>query len=54
MEFGNDLMKGDFLVGTNFRYFQSFRHFRGTHDEINVINDSYFLDVTFNYTLSER
>ena len=55
------LMKGDFLVGTNFRYFESFRHFRGTHEETNrveegtqVINDSYFVDVTFNYAISER
>ena len=55
------LMKGDFSVGTNFRYFESFRHFRGTHEETHrveegtqVINDSYFVDLTFNYAISER
>ena len=53
------LVKGDFSVGTNFRYFQSFRHFRGTHEETNrvangteVINDSYFVDISFNYGLT--
>lgn len=55
------LVKGDFSVGTNFRYFQSFRHFRGTHEEKNrvangteVINDSYFVDISFNYALTNR
>jgi Putative MetA-pathway of phenol degradation len=61
MELGNSSMAGDFSVGTNFRYFQSFRHFRGTHEEANrvadgteVINDSYFVDINFNYFISER
>ncbi|WP_239970675.1 transporter [Confluentibacter citreus] len=55
------LVKGDFAVGTNFRYFQSFRHFRGTHEETNrvangtqVINDSYFVDISFNYAVTNR
>ncbi len=55
------LMPGESLVGTNFRYFQSFRHFRGTHEEkerieqgTQVINDSYFLDTYFNYSFAER
>lgn len=61
MEMGSALNKGDFSVGTNFRYFESFRHFRGTKEETNrieegtnVINDSYFVDVTFNYYLNNR
>ncbi len=61
MENGGILMKGDFSVGSNFRYFESFRHFRGTHEEANrveegtqVINDSYFVDITFNYAISDR
>ncbi|OYX25928.1 MAG: hypothetical protein B7Z06_06505 [Flavobacteriales bacterium 32-35-8] len=58
---GGVLVKGDFAVGTNFRYFQSFRHFRGRHEEKNrvadgteVINDSYFVDISFNYALTDR
>lgn len=61
MDGGGVLVKGDFSVGTNFRYFQSFRHFRGKHEEPNrvangteVINDSYFVDISFNYALSNR
>ncbi|WP_198513434.1 transporter [Confluentibacter lentus] len=61
MEQGGMIMKGDFSVGTNFRYFQSFRHFRGTHEETHrvengtqVINDSYFVDIVFNYAISDR
>ncbi|HEX9600750.1 MAG TPA: transporter [Mariniflexile sp.] len=61
MEDGGILMKGDFSVGTNFRYFQSFRHFRGTHEETHrvengtqVINDSYFVDIAFNYAVTDR
>tara|TARA_R110002049_G_scaffold309051_1_gene516210 strand:- start:11069 stop:12226 length:1158 start_codon:yes stop_codon:yes gene_type:complete len=61
MEGGVNLSKGDFSVGTNFRYFESFRHFRGAEEETNrveegtqVINDSYFVDVAFNYGISDR
>lgn len=61
MDGGANLSKGDFSIGTNFRYFESFRHFRGTIEEVNrisegtnVINDSYFVDVTFNYGISDR
>ena len=61
MNDGANLAKGEFSVGTNFRYFESFRHFRGTTEEThrveegtNVINDSYFVDVTFNYAVSDR
>lgn len=53
--------KGNFLVGTNFRYFKSYRHFRGDHEETErveagteVINNSYFLDFSVTYGISER
>lgn len=29
--------KGDIVVNANYRYFKSFRHFRGTHEEKNRI-----------------
>lgn len=52
---------GESVVSTNFRYFESFRHFRGPHEEAyrvaegtQVINDSYFLDINFAYSLSSR
>lgn len=55
------LQPGESLVGTNFRYFKSFRHFRGTHQEANrvedgtqVINHSYFVDLSLNYAISSR
>ncbi|GAA4280666.1 hypothetical protein GCM10022260_10870 [Gaetbulibacter aestuarii] len=61
MEMGSSLTKGDFSVGTNVRYFKSFRHFRGTTEETNritdgtnVINHSYFVDVAVDYYLSNR
>ena len=61
--FGNNfnLTKGQFMVGTGFRYFESFRHFRGDveeHERIEhgtqVINDSYFLDLFVNYGITDR
>lgn len=55
------LTKGSLQVGTNFRYFHSYKHFRGTHEETyrvkegsEVINDSFFADLIFNYGLSDR
>lgn len=55
------LGKGELLFGTNVRYFKSYKHFRGTHEEVErvdngtqVINKSGFLDFTFNYGLTER
>ena len=58
---GANLGKGEILIGSNFRYFESFRHFRGNEEEENrvkegtqVINDSYFLDLTFNYGITDR
>lgn len=57
----NTLSKGEFAVGTGFRYFKSFRHFRGFEEETNrvadgteVINHSYFLDLSLQYGISER
>ncbi|MBD8488458.1 transporter [Echinicola sp. CAU 1574] len=55
------LPKGEWLVNGNFRYFHSFRHFRGEEEETNrveegteVINDSYFFDVSVSYGISDR
>lgn len=55
------LSKSEFVVGANFRYFKSFRHFRGDHEETErvemgteVINNSYFLDFSLNYGLTDR
>lgn len=66
-EFGNAsgasafLGKNEFLIGSNVRYFKSFRHFRGTHEEVErvengteVINKSSFLDFTVNYGITDR
>ena len=53
--------KGSWQVGTNLRYFHSYKHFRGKHEEAHrvqqgteVINDSYFLDLSLLYALSDR
>lgn len=53
--------KGSWQVGTNLRYFHSYKHFRGKHEETHrvqegteVINDSYFLDLSLLYALSDR
>lgn len=55
------LGKGEFQVGTNFRYFKSYRHFRGRHEEVErvelgteVINKSSFLDLSLNYGITDR
>ena len=62
-QFGNNvnLNQGEFMVGTGFRYFKSYRHFRGDHEETHrieegtqVINHSYFLDFFVNYGISNR
>ncbi|MDX1684721.1 MAG: transporter [Saprospiraceae bacterium] len=56
-----NLMKGDLSVQTGYRYFKSFRHFRGDHEETHrldegteVINRSSFLDFSVNYGLTDR
>ncbi len=57
----NTLLKGEFSVGTGFRYFKSFRHFRGAEQEhhridegTEVINNSCFLDIALSYGISDR
>lgn len=58
---GAVLGKGQWNAGTNFRYFHSYKHFRGKHEETErvengteVINDSYFLDLQMSYGLTDR
>ncbi|KPM49288.1 transporter [Jiulongibacter sediminis] len=53
--------KGVTILSTNYRYFKSFRHFRGTHEEPDrlannseVINKSHSLDINLNYGLSNK
>lgn len=58
---GAVLGKGQWNAGTNFRYFHSYKHFRGKHEEkervengTEVINDSYFFDLQASYGLTDR
>ncbi|HSJ66450.1 MAG TPA: hypothetical protein VK921_02195 [Anditalea sp.] len=58
---GNLLEKGEWNISTNYRYFKSFRHFRGTHEEperitnnTEVINWSHGMDVNISYAFTER
>ena len=58
---GAILMPGESMIGANYRYFESFRHFRGDHQETEriengtqVINNSNFLDLSFTYSFAER
>lgn len=53
--------KGDLNVGLSYRYFKSFRHFRGTHEEpdriengTQVINWSHGLDFNIGYSFTDR
>ncbi|UBM58820.1 hypothetical protein LAG90_18655 [Marinilongibacter aquaticus] len=53
--------KGYVIVSTNYRYFKSFRHFRGTHEEpdrvsngTEVVNHSHALDINVTYGLSNH
>lgn len=57
----NHLQEGDFLLGMNYRYFKSFRHFKGTEEEpdrvsnnTEVINYSHSWDFILNYGITER
>lgn len=61
--FGNtlNLKKGEFTSLVGFRYFKSYKHFRGDHEETErveagteVINKSYFLDFALVYGISDR
>lgn len=56
-----DLPEGGWQVGTNYRFFKSFRHFRGDHEEPNrvedgteVINWSHGWDLNVSYGISNR
>lgn len=58
---GGGLSKGDWSINNNYRYFKSFRHFRGNHEEpsrvelnTEVINWTHALDINVNYGLSEK
>lgn len=55
------LGKGQWQVGANYRYFQSFRHFRGDSEQherleqnTEVINDAHSLDLGLAYGLTNR
>lgn len=57
----NYLGQGEFLLASNSRYFESFRHFRGDHEETNriaegtqVINNTFLSDITLNYGITNR
>tara|TARA_R110000765_G_scaffold97995_2_gene184210 strand:- start:1103 stop:2248 length:1146 start_codon:yes stop_codon:yes gene_type:complete len=57
----NVLNKGDIQLGMNYRYFKSFRHFRGTEEEpdrvtsnTEVINNSHSTDFFLTYGISQR
>ncbi len=61
--FGNslNLTRGEFNLQAGYRHFRSFRHFRGSEEEANrlqegteVINRSSFLDIGFTYGISDR
>jgi hypothetical protein len=57
----NLLGTGAWQVGMNYRYFKSFRHFRGTHEEpdrvtnnTEVINHAHGWDFTVSYGFNSR
>ncbi len=57
----NPSVRGDFQVGMNYRYFKSFRHFRGTEEEpdrvtnnTEVVNHSHSFDYFISYGISDR
>ncbi|PPK87237.1 outer membrane putative beta-barrel porin/alpha-amylase [Neolewinella xylanilytica] len=56
-----NLSRGEFNLQAGYRHFRSFRHFRGSEEEANriqegteVVNRSSFLDLGMNYGLSSR
>lgn len=58
---GGILSKGQWSAGTNLRYFRSYKHFRGKHEEearvengTEVINNSGFMDIQLAYGLTNR
>lgn len=55
------LSKGEWQLSTSYRYFESFRHFRGDEEESNrvengtqVINDAYSVDLGLTHMLTNR
>lgn len=55
------LHAGQWQVGSTYRYFESYKHFRGKHEETervengtNVINNSHFLDLNVTYAFTNR
>lgn len=53
--------KGNWVVSTDYRYFKSFRHFRGDHEEANrlennteVINKSHIVDLGMGFGLTDK
>lgn len=57
----NLLNRGELQLGMNYRYFESFRHFKGTEEEpdrvsnnTEVINYSHAWDFSLNYGLTDR
>jgi hypothetical protein len=55
------LADGEWQIGMNYRYFKSFRHFRGSHEEpdrlaneTEVINHSHAWDFSINYSFNSR
>src|SRR5690606_15616074 len=57
----NLLGRGELQVGMNYRYFESFRHFKGTEEEpdrvsnnTEVINYSHSWDFSLNYGITDR
>ncbi len=60
-DMSNTVAKGEFSWNSGFRYFKSFRHFRGSEEETyrvaegtEVINHSFFLDFSLQYGISDR
>jgi hypothetical protein len=58
---GGFLEKGTWNFTSNYRYFRSFRHFKGTHEEpdrvanqTEVINYSHALDINISYSITDR
>ncbi|WP_154855594.1 M24 family metallopeptidase [Cyclobacterium xiamenense] len=58
---GELLQTGDWNFVTNYRYFRSFRHFKGTHEEpdrvannTEVINWSHAVDFTISYAFNKQ
>jgi hypothetical protein len=55
------MVPGDLTIGTSYRYFRSFRHFRGTHEEVDrvannteVVNFSHAMDINLQYAVTPR